>query len=1022
MGSFCTGGNQVTQDKTQTYTPSAQGVGALNTAQNWLSGVNPGNAPLQGVAGLTNNQTQGIGGIANTAQNNPANPYFQAGSNFINQSAQAPDTQSFLNPYNQYQLQNWQQYAADPAMRNARTGAVGAAGGIGAERNALANSNAAFNTNNQLGGLLQGQWNSAAGQAAQQRSAQQAAGALNFAAAPQALGSQLTGYNAQLGAGGVERGAAQDPLTALYNQQQQAFQTPFQLAQSYGSLAPNYGGTQTGQQTTTYPQQSIFGQIAGLVGAGAGAYKAFGSGPQTQPAAAASGGRIQHMAGGGMSGQAWQPFDFESPNPSQGPKSPMQQMTGGAQGLGQIAKMFNPPGGGGASPGGSWGSGAGGEAAPLGGADPAAAAGSAGGGLTDIFSGIGSGISDAAAGIGAAGSDALASILPMLLLRQGGRAMAGGGSVNPYDMGRGYAEGGTTFGDRWGAANDAIDDDIWKDKPGATKSAFPLREIRDPLPEIMKGRPSERPSAPAYAAAEEPMLEGRGAGSSPDENPFAPGASGSVGGSGKIGGDAGATMPPPISAAGMPSIPQFNSGRAGSIASNPWMSLIMGGLAGAASGERDAHGLPKGGSPFGQLARAIGVGGQAGIQHLGEQAKIENQGELAKFNAGMQQLPYSRETATQSRGHNIQEAQMAQAERLAQLPYNRETAAQARGHKIQEDQITQHRDLALMPYHQLTEAQRLESLKPFKVGTDPDTGLDIYAVRNPQTHKLERWDAPPGQGASGAEGKMVAGLTPEALHTAAENYRQTGQFPPNLGRSPQDRFERKAILNKAQKLEDEAGGNSTEWPNRWQDFRTHQVALNRFNSGPTGNNIRGLNVAVDHMATLSDMIPELKNGNIVVFNKLAQMWAQQTGQPAPTNFDQARQIIGTEIIKALGVAGAGTVEERTKMADSFNRANSPAQLVGAIETAEKLLGGQLRGLRQQFTEATGRSPERFNNLLFPETREKLERWEKKKTETKAGPAKAAPERSAADKQALDWATANPDDPRALAIKKRLGVQ
>ena len=156
-----------------------------------------------------------------------------------------------------------------------------------------------------------------------------------------------------------------------------------------------------------------------------------------------------------------------------------------------------------------------------------------------------------------------------------------------------------------------------------------------------------------------------------------------------------------------------------------------------------------------------------------------------------------------------------------------------------------------------------------------------------------------------------------------------------------------------------------------QTYQTQQVAQNRFLSGPQGNTIRSLNVVESHLKTMQQLATELKNGNIQAFNKIAQRWAEENGQPAPTNFDTAKQIVGTEIIKALGVAGAGTESERTAAGDAFNRARSPQAIDGAIGVVQQLLGGQLKGLRRQYTSSTGMPESSFDEMLEPETRQIL---------------------------------------------------
>lgn len=152
-----------------------------------------------------------------------------------------------------------------------------------------------------------------------------------------------------------------------------------------------------------------------------------------------------------------------------------------------------------------------------------------------------------------------------------------------------------------------------------------------------------------------------------------------------------------------------------------------------------------------------------------------------------------------------------------------------------------------------------------------------------------------------------------------------------------------------------------------QQYQTQTTAQNRFLSGPQGNVVRSLNVVVGHLSTMQELGGALQNGDFPAFNRLAQRLAEETGKSAPTNFDTAKQIVGTEIIKAIGVAGAGTSDERKNASDMFNRARSPEQLNGAIAYARKLLTAQLDALRRQWTASTGLPVEQFDQMLEPET-------------------------------------------------------
>jgi hypothetical protein len=153
------------------------------------------------------------------------------------------------------------------------------------------------------------------------------------------------------------------------------------------------------------------------------------------------------------------------------------------------------------------------------------------------------------------------------------------------------------------------------------------------------------------------------------------------------------------------------------------------------------------------------------------------------------------------------------------------------------------------------------------------------------------------------------------------------------------------------------------------DFGKTVKSVSAFSTGKQGDLIRSFNVGISHLNTLDGLVGALNNGDIQTFNKLGNAIAQETGKPAPTNFDAAKAIVGDEIIKAI-VGGGGALADRENAQNQINRANSPAQLRGVISTYKELMAGQLRGLKKQYTDTTGRND--FDERLAPETKIELE--------------------------------------------------
>jgi hypothetical protein len=262
--------------------------------------------------------------------------------------------------------------------------------------------------------------------------------------------------------------------------------------------------------------------------------------------------------------------------------------------------------------------------------------------------------------------------------------------------------------------------------------------------------------------------------------------------------------------------------------------------------------------------------------------------------------------------------------------------------------------------------------------------------------------------------EMAGGtLTPETIDVAANMYLKTGQMP-QLGMGKQAAAARQQILNRATVL-GTTGADGQPAPTTAdvagnivgakQDYKSQEKAVKDFSTGMQGRQVNSFNTAIDHLDTMGKLSDALANGDTKAINAIGNMVAKQTGAPAPTSFNAAKQIVTAEVIKSI-VASGGGVKERQEAEANFAAANSPAQLKGVINAYKDLMGGQLKSLELQYGNTTGRKD--FEKKLTPAAKEELSKVKSNLT--------------GADAQALEWAKANPSDPRATKILQRLGVQ
>ena len=122
--------------------------------------------------------------------------------------------------------------------------------------------------------------------------------------------------------------------------------------------------------------------------------------------------------------------------------------------------------------------------------------------------------------------------------------------------------------------------------------------------------------------------------------------------------------------------------------------------------------------------------------------------------------------------------------------------------------------------------------------------------------------------------------------------------------------------------------DATTWENK-------SKTVNDFGTGAQGQQVKSFNVALSHLDTLNNLVDAMNNGNLQGINKWANAYQAQTGNPAPTNLDAAKQFVADEVAKGI-IGGGGTGSDREKAQTAIAAQNSPAQLKGAIQTYQNI--------------------------------------------------------------------------------------
>jgi hypothetical protein len=121
----------------------------------------------------------------------------------------------------------------------------------------------------------------------------------------------------------------------------------------------------------------------------------------------------------------------------------------------------------------------------------------------------------------------------------------------------------------------------------------------------------------------------------------------------------------------------------------------------------------------------------------------------------------------------------------------------------------------------------------------------------------------------------------------------------------------------------------------------------QFTSGTYSQNLNSIDTARQHMALFKGLATKLENGDVQAWNALGNKIGVAFGKDQATNMDIAREFFSGEVGKAI-VNGGGTGGERAAMADKIKSASSPTQFSGAFTTADGLLAGKQKSLKNTY--------------------------------------------------------------------------
>lgn len=994
-----------TVNKTETYTPNPLTTQYATQALGGLGMADPyGKMTARNIAQFTPDQIAAI--EAQRGVQGLTSPGFTAANQYLEQGSTPIDFGRVGDLYNKIsgpQLESMYDLYRQQMGQTTRD-LVGAAGGTNADRVGVGQANLAKQQALATGEATSRWYQQAMDQYNQEKMRQQSAAVLGGNLTMGQLAGRLQEIQGLTTSGEKQWALAQlmkDAPWAFQNEQAMwPVQQAMMMAQATGQLAPGLGGTKTGQ--TTYPAPSFLSQIAGPLTAGIGAVGkyglpnfgnmfgggeqnpydvggansdwAYGENGQIIPNSAyefggAYGGRIPY-ADGGEAGYS---------NYPSGPDSFWDEM-------GRPPTIPSPSAGGKGSGTSGLGSGGGGGDGFM-------------GGKSDLTDAINLGL----------------KVLPFVL-SQGGAVPA---KPTAFDKLMEYAHGGEVEppkkaeGGAWGNISDY---DSTISLPDGTTVSYPKFNANKPetwglgdgkLP--APGTPNPPPMPGAFDPEKDPDL-----GEQPGQTALGYAPTG-----------ASPTIAPTIRAPAegeLPRIPNYPA-MAGPIsrdsASDPWGALMRAGFGMmAASGKRDANGLPLSG------LGVIGEGAKVGFADMDEQAKqaredqrLQMQAQQHLFNAQKDLLPYTTQTATQKEQHRIVEDHYKRADQLARDIHERsysELNAKDKAEidrKIEQDKLK--REEFEAKYNKLTMKEKMEELRPFKI-KDED-GNELTAIRDLEGGGFKIIDPITGkprnpteieearERASYVGDQYLATLSP-ARQEMLKALRDGRMLPPTGSALRSESIER--LMKQAFRAF--PGWDASVGKARYETRAD-------FSKGVASRNVTSTETVMSHMENLVRTSEMLAGSKLRSWNRVENVLRDQFGETALASYLSSRAAVSEEIAKMFQGAGVTTEDAKKRWLDVLDHARTPEQFKAVVKELLSLSEGRMNALANQWNrgmnQKTEADPEYKNSgkeFLSPENQEKFEKlkeWAKtptprmeKELASRLAKAKRAAEKDAADSE------------------------
>lgn len=208
-----------------------------------------------------------------------------------------------------------------------------------------------------------------------------------------------------------------------------------------------------------------------------------------------------------------------------------------------------------------------------------------------------------------------------------------------------------------------------------------------------------------------------------------------------------------------------------------------------------------------------------------------------------------------------------------------------------------------------------------------------------------------GPGAAAMGHSRETGAT---LDADAENYRQTGKLPPNMGRGIQGQQESNAIRTRAAEMELSEGGNPADWAPRWQSFATQAAGKRALETRAAGLSLAE-NEASSLIPRVREISGKIKRTDYPTLNSLILASQKGSGGQDVIKLGIAVESlvpVYARVLKPVGQVGQG---DMARAHDILDKAWSDGQINAALDQMQVELKSARTALDKTMSESENRN-------------------------------------------------------------------